>query len=132
MSENEFGPEVVDTAPEDAQEVDDFAVDAIVDEEDFYVGTLAAIEQATIARSDMEGAYTDAFDNFAEVKLEYDKFYKDDDRDGVMGLVKQYGPKALKYFGAGGVGAGALLALAKDGTGAGILSKITGLFGFGG
>ena len=46
--------------------------------------------------------------------------------------MKQYGPKALKYFGAGGAGAGLLLSLSQDGTGAGILSRITGLLGFGG
>lgn len=96
----------------------------------------AAIENAMSARDEMEDAYTQAFDEFAEVEQAYRKFFGTTGDTGgmgnVMGMVKKYAPMALKYFGAGGVGAGALLALAKDGTGAGILSKITGLFGFGG
>lgn len=98
-----------------------------------YTAATLAIEAATVARDKMEDAYTDAFDEFAAVESAYGKFFKTlnvtPNASDIVGLVKKYGPTALKYFGAGGAGASVLLALSKDGTGAGILSRITGLFG---
>lgn len=98
-----------------------------------YQDATLAIAKAEVARAIMEGAYTEAYDEFAEVKKLYQKFSgTEDDPADVVGLVKKFAPMALKYFGAGGAGAGVLLALSQDGTGAGILSRVAGLFGFGG
>ena len=96
-------------------------------------GATVAIEAATEARDAMEDAYTEAYNEFADVRMAYQKFTGTvPGATDVVSLVKRFAPQALKFFGAGGVGAGALLALAQDGTGAGILSRIAGLFGFGG
>lgn len=104
--------------------------------ETVFANANTAIEEAMSANLAAENAYTEAFDDFAATELMYRKLTGTEATGArlgnIMGLVEKYAPMALKYFGAGGVGAGALLALAKDGTGAGILSKITGLFGFGG
>ncbi len=98
-----------------------------------FTSASEAIERAAEALVTAEQAYTEAFDEFAEVEHEYEKLTGTQASEGgigkIKGLVARYGPTALKYFGAGGAGAGVLLALAKDGTGAGILSRITGLFG---
>ena len=120
----------------DARATDELTVEDIVNEANLYTDALVSIAQAEAARDAMENAYTEAFDEFSEVEQAYGKFFKTapgpaGNLGRITDLVKKYGPLAMKYFGAGGVGAGALLALSKDGTGAGILSKITGLFGFG-
>ena len=98
-----------------------------------FTNATAAIEAAIEARDAMEDAYTDAYDEFADVRTAYQKFTGTvPGATDVVSLVKKFAPQALKFFGAGGVGAGALLALAQDGTGAGILSRIGGIFGIGG
>ena len=102
-----------------------------------FTAAREAIANAVVAQELMEAAYTRAFDEFAGVRQAYQKFtgafnVAGNTPDNIMGLVKKYAPTALKYFGAGGAGAGVLLALAQDGTGAGILSRIGGIFGIGG
>ncbi len=104
--------------------------------ETVFTNATDAIERAHEARETADTAYTEAFDEFAEVEHEYEKLTGEAAGPGgverLTSLAKKYGPTALKYFGAGGAGASVLLALSKDGTGAGILSKLGGIFGLGG
>lgn len=96
-----------------------------------------AIATALKAGLAADNAYTEAYDDFAATRLNYEKLMGTGTGGpaglgNIMGMVKKYAPMALKYFGAGGAGAGLLLALAQDGTGSGILSRIGGIFGIGG
>lgn len=104
--------------------------------ETVFTAADAAIATAIKANLTADNAYTEAYDDFAATRLNYQKLTGTEPARGgavnIMGMAKKYAPMALKYFGAGGAGAGLLLALSQDGTGSGILSRIGGIFGIGG